>query len=555
MKNPDQKKQSICLPFWRPGRYERGDFAKKIQKFNAYNEGGHKLSFTKSDGHTWEIETNGAKELKLSYNFYATDLNAGSTYVDKGFLYVNPVNLCMYPKGKEDEACELKLETEEGLQVFGSMPSKKGDFYQFDSFHSLADTPFFCCEADNVSSLKFEEGGVPYTLHFWGFFELQSQQILRDFKKFVRFTVAQFPEQPFEQYQFLFLCMPNRFHHGVEHKNSTVIALGPGHDLFTSDYDEFLSISCHELYHAWNVKSIRPIEFWPYRYNEESYSNLGYLCEGVTTYLGNLLLLQSGVWTFESMASVFEKFLDRHFHNFGRFNQSVAQSSFETWLDGYERGIPDRKVSIYNEGALITFCVDCIIRKKHGGEKSIHDVMRKLYTDFYQKGLGVSEQDYWNTIAFFAGDEAHEFAKKYVFEKADYSSAILEAFEYLGLEFEAVPSHHYHEASLGIRLHKNADGHGWQVTHIYPSSPAEEKGMCVGDNILSVNEIEALDDFPKWLKFFESKELHFFVKRNGFVKRLAFRANERIFYKEYKVSRHPNPSRLQREAYNKWSCK
>ena len=32
---------------------------------------------------------------------------------------------------------------------------------------------------------------------------------------------------------------------------------------------------------------------------------------------------------------------------------SVAASSFDLWLDGYEKGVPGRKVSIYNEGALL----------------------------------------------------------------------------------------------------------------------------------------------------------------------------------------------------------
>ena len=52
-----------------------------------------------------------------------------------------------------------------------------------------------------------------------------------------------------------------------------------------------------------------------------------------------------------------EKLLQRHFDNSGRFNYSVAQSSFDTWLDGYVAGSPNRKVSIYNEGALLSFCL------------------------------------------------------------------------------------------------------------------------------------------------------------------------------------------------------
>ena len=49
-------------------------------------------------------------------------------------------------------------------------------------------------------------------------------------------------------------------YHGVEHITSTVCALGPGYNLMKGElYENLLGVSCHELFHAWNVKTIRPI--------------------------------------------------------------------------------------------------------------------------------------------------------------------------------------------------------------------------------------------------------------------------------------------------------
>ena len=136
----------------------------------------------------------------------------------------------------------------------------------------------------------------------------------------------------------------------------------------------------------------------PYDYTKENYTELGYLTEGVTTYMGDRVLYESKVFNKESYFKELKTLLLRHFHNDGRLYYSVAESSWDTWLDGYELGVPGRKVSIYVEGALIAFICDARIRKATDFKKSLHDVMRELSLtegdlkgyDFssYKKGFG-----------------------------------------------------------------------------------------------------------------------------------------------------------------------
>ena len=83
----------------------------------------------------------------------------------------------------------------------------------------------------------------------------------------------------------------------------------------------------------------------PYAYNKENYTHMGYVTEGVTTYMGDRLLYECEVFSLKQYFKELETFLTRHFHNDGRKHYSVAESSFDTWLDGYVPGIPGRKVS------------------------------------------------------------------------------------------------------------------------------------------------------------------------------------------------------------------
>ena len=128
--------------------------------------------------------------------------------------------------------------------------------------------------------------------------------------------------------------------HGVEHEDSTVIALGPK-ETINSDYgyDELISIASHELYHAWNVKRIRPSEWNPYDFKKAAPSKLGYIAEGVTTYMGDLFLFEAGCIDLDNWSRKMEILLSRHLNNPGRLNLSVAQSSYDTWLDGYRPGV------------------------------------------------------------------------------------------------------------------------------------------------------------------------------------------------------------------------
>ena len=132
----------------------------------------------------------------------------------------------------------------------------------------------------------------------------------------------------------------------------------------------------------------------PYNFKEENYSVSGFVYEGITTYLGDLYLLRSGVFSLEQYLIELSKQLQKHFDNPARFNYSVGDSSFDTWLDGYTPGAPGRKVSIYTEGCLLAFVTDMKIRQATKDQYGIQEVMKQLYFNFAEKGMGYTWQDY-----------------------------------------------------------------------------------------------------------------------------------------------------------------
>jgi predicted metalloprotease with PDZ domain len=105
-----KKSIDICLPAWRPGRYELGNFAKNIHGFSVFDDKGKKIAFQKTTKDVWNVALNKQTKIKVRYSYFAADLNAGSTFMNDQQLYVNPVNCLIYVKDQIDDACELKLE-------------------------------------------------------------------------------------------------------------------------------------------------------------------------------------------------------------------------------------------------------------------------------------------------------------------------------------------------------------------------------------------------------------------------------------------------------------
>jgi predicted metalloprotease with PDZ domain len=357
-------------------------------------------------------------------------------------------------------------------------------------------------------------------------------------------------EFPVPEYHFLIHVLPYKAYHGVEHQRSTVITIGPSYDVFDTLYKELLGVSSHELYHTWNVKAIRPIEMFPYDFTKENYSELGYICEGVTTYMGDLFLYKSGVFNLNQYLLEMNKQLQKHFDNHGRFNYSVAESSFDTWLDGYVPGAPARKVSIYTEGCLLAFVTDVMVLKATENQFGLDTVMKRLYFDFYLKGKGVSEQDYKDVLENLAGISFDAFFEDFIHGNSPYESILTDAFDYIGLQLNHEPSSIYSHGRLGFKAVPN--GANFVVKLIYPGSPANLGGLMLEDEIIAVNGYSCQGELDKWLKYFDNDLKHLTILRAGKISEKTLPEVDRNFYMEYSVAPVDKLNTPQINAFDSW---
>ena len=295
--------------------------------------------------------------------------------------------------------------------------SDDGIYLSARSTQELMDSPWIAAPPEDLCTENMKSG-YTFHVHVWGgrhYDEAASggpPEIHRSPDGRSRLPVPHY-------HFYLFPTCPARRRTRSLHRHR----LGPAADL-THDGEgtpspglaEVIDIASHELVHTWNVKRLRPAEWMPYDFSMACPSRLGYVAEGVTTYLGDLFLLEAGVIDMEGWLTRFEKLLTRHLWNPGRLETSVADSSVQTWLDGYSIGVPHRRGNIYVEGAVLAFLCDVALNRAGGGW--LVDALSELTGPEQPRAL--TETMWWSKLEKRAGTRAPEGAEEIRRLRADF---------------------------------------------------------------------------------------------------------------------------------------
>jgi predicted metalloprotease with PDZ domain len=556
------------LPSWRPGRYELGNFAKNVRSFKAFNENDEPLAFRKTSKDCWKVlvaDNTTSSEIHVKYSYYAAQADAGSCWVDEDLFYINPIHCCLYVPELMHEECTIELDLPGNFVVASSLESNakqwpfrpaanSGKTLTASNYHELVDSPILSSPSLEHQSYEVEKK----QFHIWvhGDFNPDWARLINDFRRFTKEQILMMGSIPTDEYHFLVLALPYKFHHGVEHLNSTMLAYGPGYDIMKDElYADFIGLASHELFHVWNVKTIRPEQMLPYDYTKENYSRLGFVYEGVTTYYGDLFLRRCSVFTEDQFFKEISSRLQKHLDNYGRFNLSVADSSFDTWLDGYTPGIPWRKTSIYDEGCLIALMCDLIIRRKTNNDKSLDDVMRTLYEDFGKKQIGYSEHDYLSIIENLTNESTADFFFDYVYGTEDYEPLLNDLLFHFGCEIKKSTSSVASEHHFGFKT--SSSNNNTKVTHIAPGSPASKAGLSKDDEIIAVDERKVENNLNELLNLFLEIETHPKILLKVFtslkkLKTIALEPSAEKYFQRVAISKIEDATTQQQKSFSEW---
>lgn len=480
----------FSLPAWRPGRYVLQNYAANVHGVRAEDERGRPLPVEWLDLDSWRVDPGGAARVTLVYGYWTSTFDAGTSVLRPDLAYVNPVNLLPWVEGRTDQPARLTLEAPPDWPVATQLERVPGGAHVFvaTDYHALVDAPTIA--SPDLVDWPFDVDGVRFHAVFRpapDLHDLDRERLLADLAAMAREQAAIFGGGfPFEEYWHLYQLVPTPMGHAVEHMASASYVLGPSERVFADRgrYLEFLSVSSHELFHAWNVKRIRPAALWPYDYGTPSLTRLHWWTEGVTAYYEDLVLARAQVMTREEYFTR----LARQIHAFqntpARRVTSAELSSWTSWHTGYSAaGSPLRQVSFYAQGAMLGLLLDLMIRDATDGARGLDDVFRLLWQRHYLAGEGVPEDGIPRAVEEVAGRSFDEFFARHVAGTDEYP--FIETLAVVGLDAQPVADPARPEARIGLVL--RAAGEAITVADVVTDGPAAEAGILRGDIVLAVD--------------------------------------------------------------------
>ena len=484
-----QEQQELSLPVWIPGSYLVREFSKNLQRLSAQQ--GRRVPLLQLDKHRWRATCRTDRPLVLTYEVCAYDSSVRTAWLDASRGFFNGTSVCLRVHGQEDAPHALEVAstaaTAHWSVATGLTPQsidKRGfGVYAASHYDELVDCPV---EMGTFWSGQFTACGVAHRFVVAGAApSFDGKRLLADTQKIcetaIRFWHGK-GKPPIKNYLFMLNAVHDGYG-GLEHRNSTALICGrrdlprTGEARASDGYTTLLGLISHEYFHTWNVKRLRPAEFFRYDYSQENYTQLLWFFEGFTSYYDDLLLRRAGLIDDANYLKLLAKATNQVLQTPGRSVQTVAQASFDAWVKYYrqDENTPNATVSYYTKGSLVALCLDLTLRRE--GKTTLDDVMRALWKRC--AGGPMTEADLRAELASLAGRSFDNELDQWVHSTAELPLAELLAAHGVALK----PEQPQLAQRLGLRVTEN---HSVQLKTVLRGGPAEKAGMAAGDEWLGL---------------------------------------------------------------------
>ena len=344
----------------------------------------------------------------------------------------------VYPDGFLNTPVSIKVISLKGwtrtATGLDGVPGKPNEFTAPD-FDILYDCPILMGNLEELTSFKVK--GIDHRFVGYRLGDFDRAKFMDNLKKVVEAGEAVIGDIPYKEYTFIAIG-PGRG--GIEHLNNTTFGFdGNGLNAPTA-MNRMLNFLAHEYFHHYNVKRIRPFELGPFDYDQGTRTNLLWVSEGISVYYEYMIVKRAGLIDERTFFSDFEGNINATEKNPGKAYQSLVQASYATWSEGpfgTSGTEPGKSISYYDKGPVVGLLLDLAIRQATHSSKSLDDVMRLLYWDYYKvKQRGITDAEFQQACETVAGTSLSKvFEFVYTTKELDYATYL----GFAGLKLEQQP--------------------------------------------------------------------------------------------------------------------
>lgn len=390
---PSQKKEFLVeLPKWVPGDYDFEPYGRDVFSVKAKTYTGKDLKVKREGFNGYFIESS-EEGVIITYqaSCYEPDLGDAMGLVDSDYAvlmgtrylflseYYGPCSATYRTLNKD-----WKIHHPSGAENLG------GNKWVYPSFEILLDTPVtfgkFSIYKKEIRNTPFYfvfvDQGIGFEARVEKFIDqvcLASEKIHDVFGLF-----------PFSDYTFVLSLNPQA-DWGLEHLTSNMSGLGP--EVFVDDdlYATGIRVCAHELFHAWNVRRLRPAPLGQLSHQlcSGSFTEGLWMAEGFTRYYEFLISTRAKAYSPDQFFSAIAGYYQHLTQQPAYSKVSVTDSSLATYMNHAKYpGRVNNSIDYYDKGMLIAFGLDARFRSINPSEKvtSLDDAFRAFYLKFFGKG-------------------------------------------------------------------------------------------------------------------------------------------------------------------------
>jgi predicted metalloprotease with PDZ domain len=327
----------------------------------------------------------GVNELEVSFD----DVSQPETTASAKLARIKWNRLILYPREINSDTIRVSasLLLPAGWKFASALPvlSEHKDGFQFKevSLTEFVDSPAIIGE--NFRKFPLTSTGItnemdavadtPAALEM-------KPETLTGLKNLVEEAYALFGARHYRNYRFLVTFSDHGGSEGLEHHESSEDGVGEKALFDELELLDFADLMGHEYTHSWNGKYRRPAGLTTTDFEQPMKGELLWVYEGLTEYLGRVLPARSGLWSAddfrESLAAVAAEFEMQSGRQWRPLVDTAVAVQFtypspRAWMN-YRR-----RVDYYDEGSLIWFDADVLIRQRSNGKLSLDDFCRRFH--------------------------------------------------------------------------------------------------------------------------------------------------------------------------------
>lgn len=545
------KKQFVDfkIPVWTPGSYMIREYARNVEAFAAKNSKGQDLKWEKVNKNTWRVYSNAADEIRVNYKVYAFEISVRTPFLDASHGYIQPAAVFMFVKELITNPSIVTVKPYKDWNQISSGLSSEGKnkfILKAPNYDILVDSPI---EVGTHKIVEFSVKNIPHRVAIYGEGNYDEQRLLADMKTIVEEVISMFGEIPYEHYTFIVHNLQSGGG-GLEHLNSTTLQTGRWNYGTETGYTGFLSLVAHEYFHLYNVKRIRPKALGPFDYENENYTTLLWVSEGITSYYDDYLLRRVGLSSPDEYLYIATSNIGTVENAPGSKVQSVAESSFDAWIKYYRpnENSNNTSISYYTKGAILGMLLDLEILNSTQGQKNFDDVLRFLYNEYFKKQKrGFTQEEMQAAVEKVAGKPLNDFFQKHVYntEPIDYNKYL----GYVGLKL-VNNSEGKNEPYLGANT-SYANGK-LTVTSVMRGTTAYTSGLNVNDEIIAIDNYRVADDLNRIVGTKKVGDtIKILINRAGIMQTLEAEVTKNPNI-SYRMQRLENSTPQQEALLSKW---